>query len=284
MNPHNISCKPEFVHLVADRLAFACGHESELFVLKQVLECVGAKIIDSRQSVSSRKPSCVSSSSHGINSFKIEDIFVFCHDVSKNISKHGNGLIVFCIEKCDRRRANVCFLLAAYMVLHHNWCPFRASKVLGCCSSSISCTEMLKKNYEIAAACYLSGLSRAAALGWILHPSSLTSHVDGVDVPLPDQIQLINPKFICCKSKISETRDETSDENQINPAMQALGVTCIVRLVELGGSLRFEICFFSFLQGEFIPSLTPRISRQVRYQSPWYQPVRPHRQQFRNSI
>ncbi len=80
-------------------------------------------------------------------------------------------MIIYCFEPTYACRANACFLLAAFMVLHHSWSPEQASAIFICPSLLFSIkpfrdAKFIDQTFDLSIHDCLVGLTRAMSLAW----------------------------------------------------------------------------------------------------------------------
>ena len=99
------------VSLIPDRLALICGSKSEISVLDQILESLGAEIrcLD---------PTLLHACSQEMDA-DLHRVHRFCDDLASRLSSRGSGFLVFNVPATYLSQAS--FIFAAFMTLRFGW-------------------------------------------------------------------------------------------------------------------------------------------------------------------
>ena len=99
------------VSLIPDRLALICGSKSEISVLDQILESLGAEIrcLDS---------TLLHACSQEMDA-DLHRVHRFCDDLASRLSSRGSGFLVFNVPATYLSQAS--FIFAAFMTLRFGW-------------------------------------------------------------------------------------------------------------------------------------------------------------------
>ena len=116
------------VILIPDRLALNYGNQSEIFVLDQILESLGAEIRRFDASLLDSISQDVDVNLHAVHRF--------CDNLASRISQKESGLLVFTAP--IKHRVQASFLLAAFMILHCDYTTADALRKLPCLKLSES--------------------------------------------------------------------------------------------------------------------------------------------------
>ena len=105
------SSPSNLVNLIPDRLVLNCGLQSEIFVLDQILESLGAEILRLDFTQFFEFSPDIQSNLHKIHQF--------CDDLAIRLSRKGPGLLVFSVPAKHYIQAS--FIFAAFMTLYFDW-------------------------------------------------------------------------------------------------------------------------------------------------------------------
>ena len=113
------SSPSNLVNLIPDRLALNCGLQSEIFVLDQILESLGAEILRLDFTQFFEFSPDIQSNLHKIHQF--------CDDLAIRLSRKGPGLLVFSVPAKHYIQAS--FIFAAFMTLYFDWTIAEAKRM-----------------------------------------------------------------------------------------------------------------------------------------------------------
>jgi cell division cycle 14 len=227
----------KLVQLIPGKLAFTSG--------------IAAQIQDLKRMVASEEVVFITSDLHrkylpfaaDFGPVNIGIVHRFCDAFVKRLAKPGNSLFVYCIEPTVACRANACFLLAAFMVLRNGWSPEQAAKTfqppaLPFTLEPFRDAAFAEPTFGLSIYDCLLGLARAVALGWYDHATFDRASYDALGDPFSLHVHQICPKLVALKGPLPEGSphlrrgEPASPPSAYIPALQRLGVTCVLRLNE----------------------------------------------------
>ena len=228
---------PHLVHLIPGKLAFASLAAAEVKALQNSLE--------------HHEITYISSALHRAyvpfaSDFGPVDLGIlhrFCIAFSKRLAKPNAPFIIYCFDRTFASRANACFLLAGFMMLHCGWSLEQASATFQCPHLPFPLKPFrdampTKQDFDLRLHDCLSGLSRALALRWYDRRTFSLAKYERLDSPCGGDIHEICPKFVAFKGPLSvgspylQPGEIALPPSEYVPVLRQLGVTCVVRLNE----------------------------------------------------
>lgn len=158
----------------------------------------------------------------------------FCEKMHRRLQNNSDNRIqVVCCGACTKERSNAYFLLAAYLVVMHDWTPEQACHPFDKARvTTVPFRDASPRpaDFFLSLKDCVSGLWKAKSKGWLSTSSSHWPPSRAVG-----DIDRICPKFVAFKGPVADERLLRSSSTDFSPeiyaeVLQKMGVTAVVQL------------------------------------------------------